>query len=63
MCYRLLILGGSLTVQIFGPFPTQSCEDENGGKTSRGQASDEQNCFSALPVVISSRKDIADLLK
>ncbi|GMN69834.1 hypothetical protein TIFTF001_038881 [Ficus carica] len=58
-----LVLGGSLTVQICGSSPEDSCEDDTGGaKLENGRVSSNEKGLSASPVIISS-KDISDLLK
>uniref|UniRef100_A0A5B6YQQ3 EamA domain-containing protein n=1 Tax=Davidia involucrata TaxID=16924 RepID=A0A5B6YQQ3_DAVIN len=61
----LLVLGGSLTVQIFGSSsPSLSTEGEESNKEGDHiLVSDKQNGFSASPIVVSSRKDVPDLLK
>ncbi|KAF8378620.1 hypothetical protein HHK36_029967 [Tetracentron sinense] len=60
-----LVLGGSLTVQIFGSSsPSKSSENEE--KLSKGDhllVSDKQNGFSTSPIVVSSRKNVPDVLK
>lgn len=59
-----LVLGGSLTVQIFGSSPSKSCENESiDKKIDRSQVSDKRKGLAASPVVIKSRKDVSDLLK
>ncbi|XP_059448652.1 uncharacterized protein LOC132179877 isoform X2 [Corylus avellana] len=59
-----LVLGGSLTVQIFGSSPIRHSEDEerseNGDKLF---VSDKQNDLSTSPVIVSSRKDVPARLK
>ncbi|KAM2658476.1 hypothetical protein EV2_021183 [Malus domestica] len=54
-----LVLGGSLTVQIFGSAsPSKSYKDENNSKKlDYPVVSDKQNRLSASPVTVSSRKD------
>ncbi|KAK3009023.1 hypothetical protein RJ639_014000, partial [Escallonia herrerae] len=61
-----LVLGGSLTVQILGASsPTLSNKDEGSGKKGGDHllVSDKSNGFSTSPVVVSSRKDVPDILK
>ncbi|XP_062111131.1 uncharacterized protein LOC133822715 [Humulus lupulus] len=59
-----LVLGGSLTMQILGSFPSKSDEDESiDEKLDMAQLSDKRNGLSASPVIVSSRKDVSDLLK
>ncbi|KAL5763279.1 hypothetical protein ACOSP7_019543 [Xanthoceras sorbifolium] len=59
-----LVLGGSLTVQIFGSSsPSNSGEDEESKKGDHQLGLDKQNKFSASPVVVSSREDVPNLLK
>ncbi|KAF3432175.1 hypothetical protein FNV43_RR26914 [Rhamnella rubrinervis] len=60
----LLVLGGSLTVQIFGsPSSDKSHGDENRNKKlEKAQVSEQQNSLSASPVIINSRKDVSDML-
>ncbi|KAK9276045.1 hypothetical protein L1049_005576 [Liquidambar formosana] len=60
-----LVLGGSLTVQIFGSSsPSKSIKDEeSSNKDDHLLLSDKQKGFSTSPVVVSSRKDVTDLLK
>ncbi|XP_022776425.1 uncharacterized protein LOC111318054 [Durio zibethinus] len=54
-----LVLGGSLTVQIFGSSsPAKSCEEKRSRKVDHVIISEKQNGFSASPVIISSRKDM-----
>lgn len=56
-------LGGSLTVQILGSSPSKSRKDESlDNKLDPAKLSDKQKGLSASQVV-SSRKDISDLLK
>lgn len=58
----LLVLGGSLTVQIFGSSPAStSRKDEE--KEDQVLVSDKQKGFSPSPVVVGSRKGVSDLLK
>ncbi|GLT99828.1 hypothetical protein SLE2022_172410 [Rubroshorea leprosula] len=54
-----LVLGGSLTVQIFGSLSSvKSGEDEESSKiVDRLIVSEKQNGLSASPVIVSSRKD------
>lgn len=59
-----LVLGGSLTVQIFGSSPRKPSEDEE--KSESGDAlfvSDKQNSLSTSLVSVSRRKDAPGLLK
>ncbi|GMY18288.1 putative transporter [Fagus crenata] len=59
-----LVLGGSLTVQIFGSSPIKPSEDEE--KSESGDAlfvSDKQNSLSTSLVSVSRRKDVPGLLK
>ncbi|PON66659.1 EamA domain containing protein [Trema orientale] len=59
-----LVLGGSLTVQIFGSSPSKSCENESvDKKIDRSRVSDKRKGLAASPVVVKSRKDVSDLLK
>ncbi|XP_059655383.1 uncharacterized protein LOC132302517 [Cornus florida] len=58
-----LVLGGSLTVQIFGSSSPSVSGDGEDNKGDHLLVSDEQNGFSASPIVVSSRKDEPDLLK
>ncbi|XP_061992428.1 uncharacterized protein LOC133710387 [Rosa rugosa] len=58
-----LVLGGSLTVQIFGSTsPTEPSKDEmKAKKLTFPVVSDKHNGLSASPVIVSSRKDAPDL--
>ncbi|GLT78407.1 hypothetical protein SLA2020_499440 [Shorea laevis] len=60
-----LVLGGSLTVQIFGSLsPVKSGEDEESSKiVDHLIVSEKQNGLSASPVIVSSRKDTPRLSK
>ncbi|KAK1567986.1 hypothetical protein Q3G72_019007 [Acer saccharum] len=59
-----LVLGGSLTVQIFGSSSANnSGEDEESKKGDHQLGLDKQNKLSASPVVVSSREDVPNLLK
>ncbi|XP_043700920.1 uncharacterized protein LOC122651557 [Telopea speciosissima] len=61
-----LILGGSLTVQIFGSqTPARSKEEDkqNSGQSDHLLISDKQNGLSTSPVVVRSRKRVPDILK
>ncbi|KAA8541351.1 hypothetical protein F0562_025330 [Nyssa sinensis] len=62
-----LILGGSLTVQIFGSSPCKCSEDEECAKKNDPlMASNNQKLQKSLstsPVVVSIRKDVIDILK
>lgn len=62
-----LILGGSLTVQIFGSTVENSVDNEENNKKSGAcmVSKDQklQNSLTASPVVISSRKDVRDMLQ
>ncbi|XP_059641833.1 uncharacterized protein LOC132283824 [Cornus florida] len=53
-----LVLGGSLTVQMFG----SSCESRDAGITTENNQK-LQNPLSTSPLVISTRKDVIDMLK
>ncbi|PQP92422.1 uncharacterized protein Pyn_25810 [Prunus yedoensis var. nudiflora] len=59
-----LVLGGSLTVQIFGSTsPAKSYKEEKDNKKlDYPVISDKHNRLSASPVTVSSRKDIPDML-
>lgn len=53
--------GGSLTVQIWGSSPEKpGIEEESSGQI---QVSGERDKFLVSTVVVSSRKDVSDLLK
>ncbi|KAL6186937.1 hypothetical protein ACLB2K_043055 [Fragaria x ananassa] len=58
-----LVLGGSLTVQLFGSTsPAEPSKDElKAKKLTFPVVSDKHNGLSASPVVVSSRKDTPDL--
>lgn len=58
-----LVLGGSLTVQIFGSTsPAKPSKDEmDAKKLNIPVVSDKHNGLSASPVIVSSRKDIPNL--
>ncbi|XXG51123.1 hypothetical protein AAC387_Pa02g4967 [Persea americana] len=56
-----LVLGGSLTVQIWGSSPERSETDK--GSCREIQVSDEQKEFSISTVVASSNKNVPQLLK
>nr|XP_023894619.1 uncharacterized protein LOC112006570 [Quercus suber]POE58240.1 putative transporter [Quercus suber] len=59
-----LVLGGSLTVQIFGSSPREASEDDEKSETGdRMFVTDKQNGISTTPVVVSSSKDVPGLLK
>ncbi|KAF3969165.1 hypothetical protein CMV_007012 [Castanea mollissima] len=59
-----LVLGGSLTVQIFGSSPIKASEDDEKSETGdRMFVTDKQNGISTSPVVVSSSKDVPGLLK
>ncbi|GLT73616.1 hypothetical protein SLA2020_454600, partial [Shorea laevis] len=60
-----LVLGGSLTVQIFGSLSlVKSGEDEESSKiVDHLIVSEKQNGLSASPVIVSSRKDTPRLSK
>ncbi|XP_010274721.1 PREDICTED: uncharacterized protein LOC104609967 [Nelumbo nucifera] len=59
-----LILVGSLTVQIMGSSPSESSEDqENIRRSDHLLVSDKRNGFSTSPVVVSTRKNVSDILK
>ncbi|KAJ7942986.1 Drug/metabolite transporter protein [Quillaja saponaria] len=60
-----LVLGGSLTVQIFGSSsPSKSLKDREESKENGNLlVADKQSSFSASPVIVSSRKDITNLPK
>ncbi|KAI3817279.1 hypothetical protein L1987_11068 [Smallanthus sonchifolius] len=60
-----LVLGGSLMVQIFGASSPSSSVKRDGSSKKDGVTliPDRQNRFSALPIPVSSRKDVSDLLK
>ncbi|KAB1205732.1 hypothetical protein CJ030_MR7G028083 [Morella rubra] len=54
-----LVLGGSLTVQIFGSSPRKSSEDEE--RNENGDpvfASDKQDGLSSSPAIVNPRKDV-----
>ncbi|BFG17222.1 hypothetical protein CerSpe_034960 [Prunus speciosa] len=59
-----LVLGGSLTVQIFGSTPPAKSykEEKDNKKLDYPVISDKHNRLSASPVTVSSRKDIPDML-
>ncbi|PWA37445.1 Drug/metabolite transporter [Artemisia annua] len=61
----VLVLGGSLTVQIFGVSSPSSSgkHDDSSNKEDIRLLSDRQNGLSATRVPVSSRKDVSDLLK
>ncbi|XVE74687.1 hypothetical protein DITRI_Ditri12bG0037300 [Diplodiscus trichospermus] len=60
-----LVLGGSLTVQIFGSSsPSKStCEEERNREADHLIVSEKQNGFSASGVIIGARKDMPKLFK
>lgn len=56
-----LVLGGSLTVQIFGSLSSK--DEETSKKVDNLIASEEQNALAASTVIVKSRKDASKLLK
>ncbi|KAL5697412.1 hypothetical protein ACHQM5_030729 [Ranunculus cassubicifolius] len=59
-----LVLGGSLTVQIFGSLPpSKSAEEERSGKGDSFLVPDNRNLLSPARVVASSGKEVQDRLK
>ncbi|KAL2546174.1 uncharacterized protein Fot_15407 [Forsythia ovata] len=59
-----LVIGGSLTVQIFGASSDSTIEYKRSNTKSNDLLiSDEQNGFSTSPVAVNTRKDSPDLLK
>ena len=67
MIMHCLIAGGSLTIQMFGSSSSsESIGTEDGNKEVGILVSDKQKLQSGLstsPVIISSRKDVIDMLK
>ncbi|XP_028097201.1 uncharacterized protein LOC114297053 isoform X1 [Camellia sinensis] len=59
-----LVLGGSLMVQIFGSSSSSlSREGKDGKQGDHLLVSDKQSGFYSSPIVVSSRKDVPDILK
>lgn len=59
-----LVLGGSLTVQIFGSLPpSKSSEERNSAQVDQFLVSGKRTVLSASPIVVSSRKYVKDGLK
>lgn len=59
-----LVIGGSLTVQIFGAPSDSMREYKNSNKKSDDLLiSDEQNGFSTPPISVNTRKESPDLIK
>ncbi|KAL2518544.1 Uncharacterized protein Adt_14791 [Abeliophyllum distichum] len=59
-----LVIGGSLTVQIFGASSDSTIEYKKSNMKSNDLLiSDEQNGFPTSPVAVNTRKDSPDLLK
>ncbi|KAI4357633.1 hypothetical protein L6164_001570 [Bauhinia variegata] len=60
-----LVLGGSLTVQMFGSSSaSESAEKQKTSKKGDNLLdSDKQNTLSTSPIVVSSREDVSDLLE
>ncbi|KAF9592427.1 hypothetical protein IFM89_014917 [Coptis chinensis] len=58
-----LVLGGSLTVQIFGSLsPTDYTEEQSRRPGAHLLISGKRNGLSASPIVVSSRKNVQDIL-
>ncbi|XP_077241074.1 uncharacterized protein LOC143881707 [Tasmannia lanceolata] len=59
-----LVLGGSLTVQIFGSSPEKSRNDKESNKQyDQQQFSDKPNDLSGSPIIVRSRENVTKLLK
>ncbi|KAM6548111.1 hypothetical protein CsatB_019787 [Cannabis sativa] len=58
-----LVLGGSLSVQILGSFSSSSSKSGEDEKLDMAQHSDKRKGLSASPIIVSSRKNVSDLLK
>ncbi|XP_054822847.1 uncharacterized protein LOC129321190 [Prosopis cineraria] len=59
-----LVLGGSLTVQIFGSASESNRQEHKGSKKGeKVLVSDEKNGFSSASVIVRSREDASDILK
>lgn len=56
-----LVLGGSLTVQIFGSSSSSTSSGDEESSKKGDHPSEEEKCFSPSPVVVSSRKHVNDL--
>ncbi|XP_048319238.2 uncharacterized protein LOC125418780 [Ziziphus jujuba] len=59
----LLVLVGSLTVQIYGSSSPDGGDENRDEKLEKLQVSDQKNSLSASPVIVSSRKDVSDVVK
>ncbi|KAK9115302.1 hypothetical protein Syun_022099 [Stephania yunnanensis] len=57
-----LVLGGSLTVQIFGSSPTDNTKEESTQKADQLLVSDKRKGLSATPVPVHSGKNVTDIL-
>ncbi|KAK9115294.1 hypothetical protein Syun_022091 [Stephania yunnanensis] len=57
-----LVLGGSLTVQIFGSSPTDNTKEESTRKADQLLVSDKRKGLSATPVPVHSGKNVTDIL-
>ncbi|XP_022150064.1 uncharacterized protein LOC111018331 [Momordica charantia] len=58
-----LVLGGSLTVQIFASSPTKSSKDERNKEVRGLLGSGDNRSLSTSPIVVTTRKDVTDHLK
>ncbi|KAJ1418425.1 EamA domain [Sesbania bispinosa] len=58
-----LVLGGSLTVQIFGSSSHSKEEQKRSQKGDDLMVSDKKNGLSTSPIILSSRKDASDFFK
>ncbi|XP_018824708.1 uncharacterized protein LOC108994075 [Juglans regia] len=58
-----LVLGGSLTVQMFGSSPRKSSDEERSENGDQLFVSDKKIFLSASPVIVGSRKDVPGQLK